>query len=96
MFAPSGLRCLSSAAQKLNRTTDVAMWTRLRQLVLEGINTSLTFKDTLLTRNETIYAELRGHPNDFHEDKGEVGYSPLLWGLSYENIVPQVSTNSVM
>ena len=47
-------------------------------------------QDPKLTGGRTIYAELRGHPNDFHEDKDEVGYSPLLWGLSYENVVPQV------
>ena len=30
------------------------------------------------------------------EDKGEVGYSPYLWGLSYENIVPVVLGLSVI
>jgi hypothetical protein len=37
-----------------------------------------------------VYGELRGHENAFHEDAGEVGASPYLWGLSYENIVPVV------
>ena len=30
------------------------------------------------------------------EDRGEVGYSPYLWGLSYENIVPVVLGLSVI
>ena len=30
------------------------------------------------------------------EDKGVVGYSPYLWGLSYENIVPVVLGLSVI
>ena len=32
----------------------------------------------------------------FSEDKGSVGWSPLLWGLSYENIVPVVLGLSVI
>lgn len=41
-----------------------------------------------------MYAELRGHVQPFpccgHEDEDTVGYSPLLAGLSYENVVPIV------
>ena len=89
-FAAEGLRVLGIAAGKMNLTTDAAFWKDRRGQILDGLETSLKFRDPTLTDGADMYAELRGHPNDFHQDVGEVGYSPLLWGLSYVNIVPQV------
>jgi hypothetical protein len=45
---------------------------------------------------DSVYGELRGHENGFHEDKGTVGYSPFLEGLSYENVLPAVIALSVI
>lgn len=89
-FAAEGLRVLSSVATQLKYTEDVQMWDQFRSKILAGLNSSLSFEDQVLTKGKRIYAELRGHPNDFSEDGGEVGYSPLLWGLSYENIAAVV------
>ena len=84
------------------------MWSSTRAKILHGIDTMLTTEPPVpstsggggssssSSSNTSVYAELRGHPNDFQEDKGSVGYSPLLWGTSYENIVPAVIALSVI
>eukprot|EP00040_Diaphanoeca_grandis_P030357 m.179339 g.179339 ORF g.179339 m.179339 type:complete len:802 (-) comp31971_c0_seq3:129-2534(-) len=95
-FAIEALRHLTVVAQHQNHSGDAEMWSALRDKILLGLNTSLTFAHPEITRGSKIYAELRGHPNDFSEDKDVVGFSPLLWGLSYENIVPQVLGLSAM
>lgn len=56
----------------------------------DRIDTSLTYSDEVNTGGKEIYGELRGHENRFSEDKREPGYSPFLWGVSYENIVSVV------
>jgi hypothetical protein len=90
VFAAEGLRVLAVAAHALGEPADAAMWTELRAKILRGIDTALTYADPLNTAGGEIYGELRGHENGFSEDKEVVGYSPLLWGLSYENYVPVV------
>jgi hypothetical protein len=95
-FAAEGLRVLSKAAMALSKPADAALWAGWRQKVLHGIGTSLTYSDPVNTGGETIFGELRGHENGFSEDKGEPGYSPYLWGISYENIVPVVLGLSVI
>ena len=94
-FAVEGLRALTVAAKALGKTADAALWSAWRKKILHGIDTALTYSDPLQTRG-AIYGELRGHENSFSEDKGEVGYSPLLWGMSYENYVPVVMGLSVI
>lgn len=107
-FAVEGLRALAAAATRLGRDADATKWSAIRARILHGINTMLT-AEPLSSRTAgggstahsaesktSVYAELRGHPNSFSEDKGRVGYSPLLWGTSYENIVPGVIALSAM
>lgn len=86
-FAAEGLRVLAQAATRLGLQHEAQHWEMLRGHIMRGINTSLSTTDEL---GNSVYAELRGHPNDFSEDKQQVGYSPLLRGISYENIVPLV------
>lgn len=43
-----------------------------------------------------MYAELRGHENAFSEDKGSVGFSPLLPGASFVSVIPLVMGLTVM
>lgn len=88
-----GLRALAAAADRLGDHAAKAEWEGHRAAILAGINSALTLQTpTEVAENgkTTVYAELIGHENSFSEDRGEVGYSPLLWGLSYENIVPAV------
>eukprot|EP00039_Didymoeca_costata_P007405 m.99424 g.99424 ORF g.99424 m.99424 type:complete len:763 (+) comp13674_c0_seq11:167-2455(+) len=88
-FAAEGLRNLAIVASYLDKPEDEQMFNAKRSEILRGIKQSLTLSESV-TGYTDIYAELRGHPNDFSEDKGEPGYSPLLWGISYENIVSVV------
>ena len=81
---------LAVAATALGKPDDATLWGGWRTKILHGIDTALTHADPLNTLGEPIYGELRGHENSFSEDKDEVGYSPLLWGMSYENYVPVV------
>ena len=55
------------------RKSHAAMWDELRGKILVGLNTSLSIRDPGLTAGKKIFAELRGHPNDFEEDKDQVG-----------------------
>jgi hypothetical protein len=89
-FAAEGLRVLGVAATALGETEDAKLWSSWRAKILHGIDTALTYSDPADTGGRTVYGELLGHENRFSEDKDEVGYSPLLWGLSYENTVPVV------
>lgn len=95
-FAAEGLRVLAVAAKSLGKTADATLWEGWRKKILHGIDTALTYSNPLQTGGASIYGELRGHENSFKEDKGEVGYSPLLWGMSYENYVPVVMGLSVI
>ena len=88
-----GLRALAAAADRLGDHAAKAEWEGHRAAILAGINSALTLQAPTEGGGDettTVYAELIGHENSFNEDRGEVGYSPLLWGLSYENIVPAV------
>eukprot|EP00656_Telonema_subtile_P039076 TRINITY_DN44217_c0_g1_i1.p1 TRINITY_DN44217_c0_g1~~TRINITY_DN44217_c0_g1_i1.p1 ORF type:complete len:295 (-),score=39.81 TRINITY_DN44217_c0_g1_i1:91-975(-) len=87
-FAIVALESLDLAATAQGLTDDAATWQKLRSALLHGVDSSLSAQNPL--SGKQVYAELRGHPNGFSEDKDAVGYSPLLWGLSYENIVPVV------
>ena len=90
-LAAESFRCLAESATRLQRpATELQMWESLRAAVLLGIDQALTFSGEAETGGDKIYAELRGHPNDFSEDRGEVSFSPLLWGMSWVNIAPVV------
>ena len=90
-FAAEAMRVLAVAATRLGKPEDATLWGGWRAKILRGIGTALTHADPLNTpEGRSIYGELRGHENGFSEDEGEVGYSPLLFGMSYENYVPVV------
>jgi hypothetical protein len=107
-FAVEGLRALTAAATRQGLVADAARWDAIRTKILNGINAALTTEPPHAAvfssagnpnagaSASTVYAELRGHPNDFKEDKADVGYSPLLWGTSYENIAPAVIALTVI
>ena len=98
-FAVAGLEALATAAAELGNTADADTWQGHRRAILGGLAASLSVPSPVpaslpegggTSGGANMYAELRGHENAFNEDKGEVGWSPLLWGMSYENIVPAV------
>ena len=94
--AAEGFRCLAEAASRLQRPpAEAQLWTQLRAAALAGLDTSLAYTGPDADNTDpddgqgvSIYAELRGHPNDFSEDKAQVGFSPLLWGMSWVNVAP--------
>ena len=87
-FTIESLRCLADASERVGApSAETKRWRTLHAAARDGLNGALKHS---VFEGEDIYAELRGHPNEFKEDKSEVGFSPLLWGMSWVNVATLV------